>query len=223
MATAVATEYPTRMYIDGAWCAAKAGGTLPVINPADESVLAEVAYGGREDAERAIQAAARAFPEWRAGSAYDRAKILKKTAELMRDRADRIARALTQEQGKPLAEAKMEVLHAAETFEWFAEEAKRAYGRIIPPTNIAKRHYAIKHPIGVVGTITPWNFPAALPSRKIAPALAVGCTVVSRPADQTPLTLIHIFECLAEAGLPPGVANLVIGDAKPVADAFFEN
>ena len=132
----------------------------------------------------------------------------------MRDRADRIARTLTQEQGKPLAEAKMEVLHSADTFEWFAEEGKRAYGRIIPPANVAKRYYAIKHPVGVVGTITPWNFPAALPSRKIAPALAAGCTVVSRPADQTPLTLIQMFECLADAGLPPGVANLVIG---PVA------
>ena len=200
----------------------RAGGTLAVINPADESVLAEVAYGGEEDAERAIEAAARAFPAWRAVSVYDRAKILKKTAELMRDRADRIARALTQEQGKPLAEAKMEVLHAADTFEWFAEEGKRAYGRIIPPANIAKRYYVIKHPVGVVGTITPWNFPAALPSRKIAPALAAGCTVVSRPADQTPLTLILMFECMADAGLPAGVANLVIGEPLAVADAFFE-
>ena len=103
------------------------------------------------------------------------------------------------------------MLHSADTFEWFAEEGKRAYGRIIPPANVAKRYYAIKHPVGVVGTITPWNFPAALPSRKIAPALAAGCTVVSRPADQTPLTLIQMFECLADAGLPPGVANLVIG------------
>ena len=144
------------------------------------------------------------FPAWRAASVYDRAKVLKKTAELMRERADRIARTLTQEQGKPLAEARTEVLHAADTFEWFAEEGKRAYGRIIPPANVAKRHYAIKHPVGVVGTITPWNFPAALPSRKIAPALAAGCTVVSRPADQTPLTLIQMFECLADAGLPAG-------------------
>jgi len=223
MATAVETEFGTKMYIDGAWCDERTGQTLAVINPADESVLAEVAHGGREDAERAIEAAARAFPAWRALSAYDRAKVLKKTAELMRERADRIARTLTQEQGKPLTEAKMEVLHAADTFEWFAEEGKRAYGRIIPPSNIAKRHYAIKHPVGVVGTITPWNFPAALPSRKIAPALAAGCTVVSRPADQTPLTLIQMFECLADAGLPPGVANLVIGSSRPVADAFFEH
>src|SRR5205823_1879500 len=139
------------------------GKTLAVINPADESIVAEVAYGGRAEAERAIEAAARAFPAWRALSAYDRAKVLKRTAELLRERADTIARTLTQEQGKPLPEAKAEVLHAADTFEWFAEEGKRAYGRIIPPSNVAKRHYAIKHPVGVVGTITPWNFPAALP------------------------------------------------------------
>lgn len=217
----MATEFPTKMYLDGEWTDGAEGKTLAVLNPADESTLAEVAYGSRLDADRAIEAAARAFPAWRALSVYDRAKVLKKTADLMRDRADRIARTLTQEQGKPLAEAKAEVLHSADTFEWFAEEGKRAYGRIIPPGNVAKRHYVIKHPIGVVGTITPWNFPAALPSRKIAPALAAGCTVVSRPADQTPLTLIHIFECLADAGLPNGVANLVIGLARPIADAYF--
>lgn len=218
-----AAEYPTRMFIDGSWCDALDGQTLAVINPADESVLAEVAYGTRTEADRAIAAAERAFPAWRALSAYDRAKILKRTADLMRERVDKIARALTQEQGKPLTEARLEVLHAADTFEWFAEEGKRSYGRIIPPMNVAKRHYAIKHPVGVVGTITPWNFPAALPSRKIAPALAVGCTVVSRPAEQTPLTLILMFECLADAGIPPGVANLVIGPARPIADAFFEH
>jgi succinate-semialdehyde dehydrogenase/glutarate-semialdehyde dehydrogenase len=222
MSTGVATEFPFLMYIDGQWCTARGGTSLAVINPADESVLVRVAYGGKEDAERAIAAAARAFPDWRAASVYDRAKILKKTADLMRDRADRIASALTQEQGKPLAEARMEVLHAADTFEWFAEEGKRAYGRIIPPANIAKRHYVTKHPVGVVGTITPWNFPAALPSRKIAPALAAGCTVVSRAADQTPLTLIMMFECLADAGVPAGVANLVMGEAIPIADALFE-
>src|SRR5271166_3509704 len=141
-----AAEYPTRMFIDGLWCDAPDGQTLAVINPADESVLAEVAYGTRAEADRAIAAAEHAFPAWRALSVYDRAKILKRTAELMRERADRIARALTQEQGKPLLEARLEVLHAADTFEWFAEEGKRAYGRIIPPTNTAKRYYAIKHP-----------------------------------------------------------------------------
>jgi succinate-semialdehyde dehydrogenase/glutarate-semialdehyde dehydrogenase len=223
MATVDATELLTQMYIDGTWDDARSGKTLSVINPADESVLAEVAHGSREEAQRAIEAAARAFPEWRAVSVYERSKVLKRTADLMRERADRIARILTQEQGKPLIEAKTEVLHSADTFEWFAEEGKRAYGRVIPPTNVAKRYYAIKHPVGVVGTITPWNFPAALPSRKIAPALAAGCTVVSRPADQTPLTLIQIFQCLADAGIPRGVANLVIGPSRAVADALFEH
>jgi len=219
---ATATAVPTqKIYIDGRWCDAEGGKTLAVINPADETTIAEVAYGGRPEANRAIDAAAKAFPSWRALSAYDRAKILKKTADLMRARADALARTLTQEQGKPLPEAKAEVLHAADTFEWFAEEGKRAYGQIIPPTNVAKRHYAIKHPVGVVATITPWNFPVTLPSRKIAPALAVGCTVVSRPAEQTPLSLIGMFECMAEAGVPPGVVNLVMGPARPIADAFF--
>jgi succinate-semialdehyde dehydrogenase/glutarate-semialdehyde dehydrogenase len=148
---------------------------------------------------------------------------LKKTADLIRERADAIARTLTLEQGKPLPEAKAEVNHAADTFEWFAEEGKRAYGRLIPPSNVSKRHYAIKHPVGVVGTITPWNFPAALPSRKIAPALAAGCTVVSRPAEQTPLTLLHLFACLADAGLPAGVANVVMGPPRPIAACFFEH
>lgn len=216
-----ASQIPTQMYIDGKWIDARDGKTLGVINPADESIVAEVAYGSRVEADQAIEAAAKAFPAWRALSAYDRAKILKKTAELMRERVELIGSTLTREQGKPLPEAKAEVLHAADTFEWFAEEGKRAYGRIIPPTNVLKRHHAIKHPVGVVGTITPWNFPAALPSRKIAPALAVGCTVVSRPADQTPLTLLQMFQCLADAGLPAGVANLVMGPARPIADAFF--
>ena len=177
MQTAVASKIPTQMYIEGAWCDGAAGKTLAVINPADESVVAEVAYGSTADAERAIDAAARAAAAWRALSAYDRGKILKKTADLMRDRVETIGRTLTQEQGKPLAEAKMEVMHAADTFEWFAEEGKRTYGRIIPPANVQKRYYAIKHPVGVVCSITPWNFPAALPSRKIAAALAAGCTV----------------------------------------------
>jgi succinate-semialdehyde dehydrogenase/glutarate-semialdehyde dehydrogenase len=210
------------MYINGQWRGAANGRTLAVINPADESTITEVTFGARREAEEAIDAATKAMPAWKALSVYERAKILKKTADLMRDRADRIARLLTMEQGKPLAEAKGETLHAADTFEWFAEEGKRAYGRIIPPSNVAKRHHAIFHPVGVVGTITPWNFPITLPSRKIAPALAVGCTVVSRPAEQTPLCLIALFECLADAGLPPGVANLVMGEARPIADAFFQ-
>lgn len=216
-----ANETPRQMFIGGEWKDAKGGGTLAIINPADETTIAEVAFGGREDAELAIDAAAKALPAWSAKTAYERGDILKKTADLMRQRVDKIARALTMEQGKPLPEAKGETLHAAATFEWFAEEGKRAYGRIIPPTVANKRHHAIKHPIGVVGTITPWNFPVTLPSRKIAPALAAGCTVVSRPADQTPLSFLLMIECLQEAGVPAGVVNAVMGDAPSIADAYF--
>ena len=215
------SEVPTLMFVNGEWIPAISGKTLAVINPADESTLAEVAYGGRADADRAIETAAKAFPAWKALTVYDRAKLLKKTADLIRERADVIARTMTQEQGKPLPEAKGETLATADTFEWFAEEGKRAYGRIIPPSNAMKRHHAIKHPIGVVGTITPWNFPAAMAARKIAPALAVGCTVVSRPADQTPLSMIHIFQAMADAGIPAGAANLFIGDPVEFADALF--
>lgn len=224
MSTSPTTRsFPTRMYIDGAWRQGTGGKTYAVINPADESIVAEVAWAEGDEPRQAIEAAAKAFPAWKATSAYDRAKILKKTADLIRERADFMARAMTMEQGKPLPEAKAETLATADTYEWFAEEGKRAYGRVIPPSNVAKRYYAIKHPVGVVGTITPWNFPAALASRKIGAALAAGCTVVSRPAEQTPITLILQFECLVEAGLPAGVANLVIGPPEPFADALFDH
>jgi succinate-semialdehyde dehydrogenase/glutarate-semialdehyde dehydrogenase len=219
---ATATTTGTQMFIDGRWCDADGGTTLAVTNPADESTIAEVAYGGKAEALRAVDSASRAMPGWRATSVADRARILKRTAELMRGRADELARILTTEQGKPLPESRAEILHTADTFEWFGEEGKRAYGRIIPHWAGNRRHYAIKHPVGVVATITPWNFPATLPSRKIAPALAAGCTVVSRPAEQTPLVLIGMFECLEEAGVPPGVANLVMGPARQLADVFFE-
>ena len=164
------------------------------------------------------------FPAWRAVSVYDRAKVLKKTAELMRERADRIARTLTSGTGQAAGRGQDRGAARRRHLRVVRRGGQAAYGRIIPPSNVAKRHYAIKHPVGVVGTITPWNFPAALPSRKIAPALAVGCTVVSRPADQTPLTLIQMFECLADAGLPPGRRQPRDRPiAVPFADAFFEH
>jgi succinate-semialdehyde dehydrogenase/glutarate-semialdehyde dehydrogenase len=220
---ATATASLREMFIDGKWCEAQGGGTLGVINPATEGVITDVAYGGRADARRAVEAAARALPSWMKLTAYDRAKVLKKTAELMRERADAIARTLTMEQGKPLAESKAEVLHSADTFEWFAEEGKRAYGEVIPNSQPGKRHVTLKHPVGVVAAISPWNFPVTLQARKIAPALAAGCTIVCKPASQTPLCLIQVFECLVEAGLPAGVANLVIGPAQEIADEFLEN
>lgn len=222
MATA-ATATGKRMFIDGKWVDSDKGRTIGVINPATEEVVAEMAYGGRAEAKRALEAASKAMPAWMKLTAYDRAKILKKTADLMRERADTIARTLTMEQGKPLAEAKAEVLHSADTFEWFAEEGKRAYGQLIPNSQPGKRHLTLKHPVGVVGAISPWNFPITLQARKIAPALAAGCTVVSKPASQTPLCLVQVFECMADAGLPPGVANLVAGSAQEIADEFLEN
>lgn len=221
MATATTTQ--KRMYIDGKWTEAEGGRTLGVINPATEEVICEIAYGGRKDARRAVEAAAKAMPGWMKLTSWDRAKILKKTAELMRDRADAIARTLTMEQGKPLAEAKAEILHSADTFEWFAEEGKRAYGQLIPNSVPSKRHVTLKHPVGVVASISPWNFPVTLQARKIAPALAVGCTIVCKPASQTPLSLVQVFECMVEAGLPAGVANLVVGPAQEIGDEFLEN
>src|SRR5579883_1396618 len=222
MATA-ATGTLKKMLIDGKWTAADNGRTLGVINPATEEVVSDVAYGGRAETRRAVEAAARAMPAWMKLTAWDRAKVLKKTAELMRERADAISRTLTMEQGKPLAEAKAEVLHSADTFEWFGEEGKRAYGEVIPNSAPGKRHITLKHPVGVVAAISPWNFPITLQSRKIAPALAAGCTIVSRPASQTPLCLVQVFECMVEAGLPAGVANLVLGPAQEIADEFLEN
>jgi succinate-semialdehyde dehydrogenase/glutarate-semialdehyde dehydrogenase len=220
---ATATTTLKRMFIDGKWVAADSGRTLGVINPATEEVLAEVAYGGRAEVKRAIEAAHRAISGWMKLTSWDRARVLRRTADLMRERCDAIARTLTQEQGKPVAEAKAEILHSADTFEWFAEEGKRAYGQVIPHSQQGKRHLTFKHPVGVVGAISPWNFPITLQARKIAPALAAGCTIVSKPASQTPLCLIQLFEYLVEAGLPQGVANLVMGPAQEIADEFLEN
>ena len=212
-----------QLYIDGAWSESATGKKLAVTNPATEETIAEVSFGGRADAAKAVAAASAALPAWMKFTAYDRAKVLKKTADLMRERADNLARVMTMEQGKPLMEARGEVMHSADTFEWFAEEGKRAYGQVIPPSNAAKRHMTIKHPVGVVGAIGPWNFPITLQARKIAPALAAGCTIVCKPASQTPLSLIGVFECLIDAGLPKGVANLVIGSASEISDEFMQN
>src|SRR5437763_2097222 len=223
MATATATASAKRLFIEGQWVDAQDGRTLGVINPATEEVICEIAYGGRKDARRALEAAARAMPAWMKLTAWDRAKILKKTADLMRERLESIARTLTMEQGKPLPESRAEINHSADTFEWFAEEGKRAYGQIIPQMKAINRHMTIKHPVGVVAAISPWNFPITLQARKIAPALAAGCTIVCKPASQTPLSLVQVFECMIEAGLPPGVANLVVGPAQELGDEFLEN
>jgi succinate-semialdehyde dehydrogenase / glutarate-semialdehyde dehydrogenase len=212
-----------QLFIDGAWCESSSGKKLPVVNPATEETIAEVCWGSRADTARAVAAAAAAMPGWMKLTTWDRAKFLRKTADIMRDRADALARIMTIEQGKPLTEAKGEVNHSADTFEWFAEEGKRAYGQVIPQLAAAKRHITIKHPVGVVGAISPWNFPITLLCRKIAPALAAGCTVVAKPSELTPLCGIALFECLEAAGVPKGVANLVTGPGEEVAAEFMEN
>ncbi|QVL30399.1 NAD-dependent succinate-semialdehyde dehydrogenase [Telmatocola sphagniphila] len=212
-----------QMYINGQWVDAIGGQRLAVVNPATEETIAEVPWGGRADTAKAIDAAYAAMPAWSRLTAWDRSKILKKAGELLRERVETYARILTQEQGKPLAEAKAEVMHSADTFEWFAEEGKRAYGQIIPPAVAGKRHMTLKHPVGVVGGIGPWNFPITQHVRKIAPALAAGCTIVCKPADPTPLSLINVFHCLIDAGVPAGVVNFVIGPGEEIGAEFMEN
>ncbi len=213
----------SQLYIDHQWVDGEQGQTLEVINPATEQPVTTVAYGTAGDARRALEAAQKALPAWKNLSAYDRSAKLKKIAELIRENVDDLARVMTMEQGKPLAEARGETLGSAATFEWFAEEGKRAYGRTIPSSFPHKRLFTVRHPIGVCAAVSPWNFPLLLPARKIAPALAVGCTSVARPASQTPLCLIRLFEIMEEADLPPGVVNLVMGPPREIMEEFMTN
>ncbi len=209
------------LFIDGDWCEADSGATVEVINPATEEAVCSVASCWRRETERAIEAAARAFPAWRSLTPYERTSSLRQTGALIRERVEEMARVLTQENGKPLAEARLEVLATAGFFEWYAEEGTRLYGES-PPSNFPHKRLHIFHqPIGVCAMVSPWNFPLFLQGRKIAPALAAGCTCVCRPSTFTPLNLVKLFECLEDAGVPPGVANLVIGPAAEVMEPIY--
>jgi succinate-semialdehyde dehydrogenase/glutarate-semialdehyde dehydrogenase len=200
-------------YVDGAWCGADGGATFPVTDPASGALIAAVPDMGATETRRAIGAADRAWPAWRGKTAKERAAVLRKWFELMTANAADLARMMTCEQGKPYAEALGEVHYAASFVEWFAEEAKRVYGDTIPATQADKRLIVVKQPIGVCAAITPWNFPAAMITRKVAPALAAGCTVVVKPAEQTPLTALALAELAHRAGFPAGVFNVVTGSA----------
>ena len=200
-------------YVDGTWCRADGNATFPVSNPADGVAFAAVPDMGAAETRRAIAAADAAWPAWRGKTAKERAAILRKWFELMLANADDLARLMTVEQGKPHVEALGEVAYAASFVEWFAEEAKRTCGDTIPATQADKRLMVIKQPIGVCAAITPWNFPAAMITRKVAPALAAGCTVVVKPAEQTPLTALALAELAHRAGFPAGVFNVVTGSA----------
>ncbi|SON55466.1 Succinate-semialdehyde dehydrogenase [NADP(+)] GabD [Hartmannibacter diazotrophicus] len=203
-------------FIGGAWVDADSGQTENVTDPATDEVLGTMPRMGAAETERAIDAAAAAFPDWAGRSAKERATILKRWADLMMAHQDDLGRIMTAEQGKPLAEAKGEVAYGASFIEWFAEEARRVYGDTIPSPWGDKRIVTIKQPIGVVAAITPWNFPNAMLARKAGPALAAGCTMVCKPAAQTPYSMLAMAVLAEEAGLPPGVLNVVTGDAATI-------
>ncbi len=198
--------------IDNQWVAADSGKTFAVTNPATGAVVAQVADMGATETRRAIAAAEKALPAWRKKTPKERSAILRKWYDLMLAHADDLALMMTTEQGKPLAEAKGEVVYAASFIEWFAEEAKRTYGDVIPSSLGDRRLLTIKQPIGVCAAITPWNFPAAMITRKVAPGLAVGCTFVVKPAEATPLTALALAQLAIEAGMPPGVFNVIVGN-----------
>ena len=212
-------QYP--LFIDGRWVNGDGRGRFDVLNPATSEPIAAVADGGAEEARAAVDAAARAFPGWAARTALERGAILLKARDILAGRLDALARLVTEENGKPVAEARGEVAFAIQYLPWFAEEARRVYGEIVPPPVAHKRLWVVRQALGVVGAITPWNFPATMVLRKIAPALAAGCTVVLKPAKETPLTAIEIARAFDEAGLPPGVFNVVVGrSAAPIAEVF---
>jgi len=200
-------------FIDGQWLDADSGAVFAVTDPASGQTLVEVADMGVAETQRAIDAAARALPAWRSRTAKDRAAILRRWFDLIIAHTEDLAQLMTAEQGKPLAEARGEVAYGASFIEWFAEEGKRAYGDIIPTTGTDRRLMVLKQPIGVCAAITPWNFPIAMITRKVAPALAAGCTVVAKPAEATPLSALALVELAVQAGLPAGVLNLIVADA----------
>ena len=197
------------LIIDGHERSTKA--TRAIVNPATEEVIGQAPIAGEQELADALAAAERAFPKWRNTSAYDRAKILRRGADLVRERADAIAKLLTLEQGKPLAESKGEVIYSADVIEWYAEEGRRTYGRIIPSRASSSRLMMVQEPVGPAAAFTPWNFPALTPARKIGGALAAGCSLIIKPAEETPATCIELVRAMHDAGLPPGVLNLVLG------------
>jgi succinate-semialdehyde dehydrogenase / glutarate-semialdehyde dehydrogenase len=202
-------------FVDGAWLQSDSGATLLVDDPATGDTIGQVPLMSADETRRAIDAAARAFSAWRTRTAKERAVILRRWADLIVEHQDDLARLMTLEQGKPLAESRGEVVYGASFLDWFGEEARRVYGDTIPSHARDKRIIVLKEPIGVVGCITPWNFPIAMITRKVAPAIAAGCTVVVKPAEQTPFSALALAELAGRAGLPAGVFNVVTG--SPVA------
>nr|WP_117017608.1 NAD-dependent succinate-semialdehyde dehydrogenase [Aeribacillus pallidus] len=211
------------MYVNGEWIEAKDGKTISVMNPSTGKTIANVPNGGRFETRQAIEAAEHAFKSWSKLTANDRAQYLLKLRDLMHEYKDELAEIVSLEMGKPITEAKGEVVFAASYLEWFAEEGRRIYGETIPASVPNKRLLVIRQPIGVVAAITPWNFPLAMMTRKLGPALASGCTGIVKPAKQSPISAIAFCKLVEMAEIPRGVINLVIGNAGPISDEIFEN
>lgn len=212
-------SYPhTQLFIDGRWQDAADGRTLAVMNPATGKEIGRVARAGRADLDRALEAAQKGFATWREMTPAERSAVMRRAAGLMRERGESIARLLTQEQGKPLAEARGEPEVAAEIIEWFAEEGFRVYGRVVPPrSHPALRQTVLKHPVGPVAAFTPWNFPIETVVRKVSAALAAGCSIVVKAAEETPAAPAALIRAFADAGMPPGVLGLVYGDPAEIS------
>jgi succinate-semialdehyde dehydrogenase/glutarate-semialdehyde dehydrogenase len=210
-------------FIDGQWVDADNGHTLPVTNPANNEVIADVAQCGTDDTRRMIDAAHKAQQQWAKTAAKDRASLLRRWYDLIMDNHEDLAQILTAEQGKPLAEARGEITYGANYVEWFAEEAKRIYGDLIPAPGVDKRLMVLKQPVGVVACITPWNFPKAMLTRKIAPAIAAGCAVVCKPASATPLSALAVIALAERAGIPKGLINIAVGNTRDIGSELTSN
>ena len=212
------SNYPhVQLYIDGHWREGAAARKLPVLNPATGEVMADLACAETADLEEAAEAANRGFEVWRKISAFDRYKMMRKAAQLLRDRVETVAQLMTLEQGKPLAEARMEVMAGADTIDWFAEEGRRAYGRVIPARQMDVYQLVIKEPVGPVAAFTPWNFPINQIVRKLAAALAAGCPIIVKAPEETPASPAELIRAFIDAGVPAGVVNLVYGDPAHIS------
>ena len=211
--------YPdVSLYVDGAWRQAAGGRSIVVMNPATEEKIGTVAHASTSDLDEALEASARGFALWRAVSAYERSKIMRRAADLLRERAETVAKLMTLEQGKPLREAKMEIANAADTVDWFAEEARRAYGRVIPARQAGVYQLVVKEPVGPVAAFTPWNFPINQIVRKLCAALAAGCSIIVKAPEETPASPAELIRCFADAGVPAGVMALVFGTPSEISE-----
>lgn len=207
-----------QLLIDGKWRPASSGKTIPIINPATEEQIGTVAHADQNDLDEALAAAERGFNVWRKISAFERGNMMRRAASILRERADKIAHLMTLEQGKPLAESKAETLGAADTIDWFAEESKRAYGRVVPARKTNVRNLVLKEPVGPVAAFTPWNFPLNQVVRKLSAALAAGCSIIVKAPEETPASPAELLRAFADAGVPAGVINLVYGVPSEISE-----